>query len=129
MNRDRLLAAARIAAGLVFVVFGVAKFTSHEHEVASFRQYGLPEPDTTVYLIGVLEVGGGLLLLVGLLTRLVALALAGNMAVAIVVSGIKEGEVVPSLTLAPALLLIMLALLRFGPGVPSLDARRAGAPA
>jgi putative oxidoreductase len=124
MSRPAALALARIVAGIVFVVFGVAKFTQHEKEVDSFRQYGLPEPDATVYLIGVLEVGGGLLLLVGLLTRLVALALAGNMAVAVVVSGIKEGEVVPSLTLAPALLVIMLVLLRFGPGAPSLDARR-----
>jgi putative oxidoreductase len=124
MNGDRVLTLARVAAGLVFLLFGVVKFSSHEHEVDSFRQYGLPEPDLTVYLIGVLEVGGGLLLIAGFLTRLVALALAGNMAVAIVVSGIKEGEVVPSLTLAPALLVIMLALLRWGPGAPSVDASR-----
>jgi putative oxidoreductase len=125
MSRDRILALARVAAGVVFIVFGTAKFSSHDSEVASFDKYGLPEPDKLVYLIGALEVGGGLMLLAGLLTRLVALALAGNMAVAIVVSGIKEGEVVPSLTLAPALLVIMVALLRFGPGEPSLDARRA----
>jgi putative oxidoreductase len=125
MTRDRILAFARVAAGVVFLVFGAAKFTSHGSEVDSFDKYGLPEPDALVYLIGVLEVGGGLLLVAGLLTRLVALALAGDMVVAIVVSGIKEGEVVPSLTLAPLLLVIMLALLRFGPGAPSLDARRA----
>jgi putative oxidoreductase len=127
MTRDRVLALLRVAAGAVFVLFGVVKFASHEAEVDSFREYGLPEPDLTVYLIGVLEVGGGVLLIAGLLTRLMAVALAGNMAVAIVVSGIKEGEVVPSLTLAPALLLIMLALLRWGPGAPSLDARLAAA--
>lgn len=45
---------------------------------------------------------------VGLLTRLAALALAGNMLGAIVVSGLGEGEVMPSLTLAPALLGAML---------------------
>jgi putative oxidoreductase len=121
------LAVARIAAGLVFVVFGVGKFTSHGSEVASFDKYGLPEPDTFVYLIGALEIGGGVLLVAGLLTKLVALALAGNMAGAIVFSGIKEGEVVPSLTLAPALLVVMILLLRFGPGSPSLDERRAAA--
>jgi putative oxidoreductase len=120
-----MLAFLRIAAGVVFVVFGVGKFALHEEEVEAFERYGLPEPDLVVYLVGILEVGGGLLLIVGLLTKLTALALAGNMAVAIVVSGIKEGEVLPSLTLAPALLLVMLALMRYGPGEPSLDARRA----
>jgi putative oxidoreductase len=124
-RQDKVLAFLRLAAGLVFIGFGVVKFTHHEDEVASFENYGLPEPDLTVYAIGVLEIGGGLFILLGLLTKLTALALAGNMAVAIVVSGIKEGEVLPSLTLAPALLAIMLLLLRFGPGVLSLDARRA----
>jgi putative oxidoreductase len=125
MNRDRLLAFLRVAAGVVFVLFGIVKFTHHQDEVDSFRQYGLPEPDLMVYAIGVLEIGGGLLLIGGVFTWFVALALAGNMGVAIVVSGIKEGEVVPSLTLAPALLLIMLALMIWGPGKPSFDERRA----
>ncbi len=101
----------RRAAGLLFLVFGIGKFTSHASEVASFDSYGLPAPDLFVYLIGTLEVVGGALLLAGLLTRLVALLLAGNMVGAIVTSGIGEGEVVPSLTLAPLLLIAMLYLL------------------
>lgn len=113
----------RWASGAVFVLFGIGKFSDHGHEVESFESYGLPSPDAFVYLIGVLEIGGGLLLLAGLATRLVALALAGNMAGAIVVSGIGEGEVLPSLTLAPALLVAMLFLLWAGAGARSLDAR------
>jgi putative oxidoreductase len=102
----------RVAAGIVFVVFGVGKFTQHATEVDSFRSYGLPSPDAFVYAIGVLEVVGGLMLIAGLLLWLAALALAGDMVGAITVSGIGEGEVLPSLTLAPALLAVMLALLR-----------------
>ena len=60
---------------------------------------------------GVLEVVGGLALLAGVAVAPVALLMAGNMAVAIVVSGIGEGEVVPSLTLAPVLLIVMGLLL------------------
>ena len=124
MRRDRALALARVAAGIVFLVFGIGKFTAHASEVDSFHKYGLPEPDATVYAIGVVEVVGGILLILGFLTWFAALVLAGDMFVAIIVSGIKEGEVVPSLTLAPVLLVIMLALMRFGPGAPALDATR-----
>ena len=101
----------RVAAGIVFVVFGVGKFSQHQAEVDSFESYGLPAPDAFVYAIGVLEIAGGLLLIAGVLVWLAALALAGNMTGAIVVSGIGEGEVFPSLTLAPALLAVMVALL------------------
>ena len=113
----------RWLAGAVFVVFGVGKFTAHGHEVESFESYGLPAPDAFVYTVGTLEIVGGVLLLTGLLTRLVALALAGNMVGAIVASGIGEGEVVPSLTLAPALLAAMLFLLWVGPGSRALDGK------
>jgi putative oxidoreductase len=119
----RWAALVRYGAGAVFVVFGIGKFSDHAHEVASFEAYGLPAPDAFVYLVGGLEIAGGLLLVGGLLTRLVALALAGNMVGAIVVSGIGEGEVLPSLTLAPLLLAAMLFLLWSGPGEPALDGR------
>jgi putative oxidoreductase len=107
----RWAAPVRWASGAVFVAFGVGKFTHHAEEVEAFERYGLPAPDAFVYLVGTLEVGGGVLLILGLATRLAALLLAGNMVGAIVVSGIAEGEVVPSLTLAPMLLAAMLFLL------------------
>ena len=118
-----MLTLARIAAGVVFLVFGIGKFSAHESEVESFDKYGLPSPDAFVYAIGVLEIAGGALLALGLLTRLVALVMAGDMVAAIALSGIKEGEVI-SLTLAPALLVIMVVLMWAGPGRPSLDERR-----
>lgn len=115
--------AVRWASGAVFVAFGIGKFADHGHEVEAFDSYGLPAPDVFVYMVGGLEIVGGILLLAGLLTRLAALALAGNMAGAIVVSGIGEGEILPSLTLAPLLLAAMVFLIWVGPGRRSLDAR------
>lgn len=119
----RWAAPVRWLAGAIFVVFGVGKFTDHAHEVDSFETYGLPSPDTFVYLIGALEIVGGVLLVAGLATRLVALVMAGNMLGAIVFSGIGQGEVLPSLTLAPLLLAGMLCLLWVGPGIRALDGR------
>src|SRR5437899_1105268 len=106
---------ARILGGANFVVFGIGKFTAHASEVDSFDKYGLPEPDAFVYAIGVIEIVGGALLMIGLLTRLAALVLAGDMVGAIAVSGIGRGELV-SLTVAPAELAICVFLLWTGAG-------------
>jgi putative oxidoreductase len=114
--------AGRVVSGAVFVVFGLGKFVNHATEADSFRTYGLPAPDAFVYLIGGIEVLGGLLLIAGLATRLAAAILAGNMIGAITLSGIAEGEII-SLTLAPALLVVMLLLIAIGPGRHALDRR------
>ena len=51
----------RVAGGAVFIVFGVGQFTNHASELASFNTCHLPAPDPFVYLIGVIELVGGLL--------------------------------------------------------------------
>ncbi len=105
----------RVASGLIFLGFGVGKFLNHGAEVDSFETYGLPSPDAFVYLIGVIEVVGGLMLLFDRAIRVAAVVLAGDMVGAIVVSGFGEWELI-SLTLAPALLVGMLYLLSREPG-------------
>ena len=113
---------ARVVGGGVFVAFGVGKFTQHASEVASFEAYGLPAPDAFVYAIGVVEIVGGLLLVLGFLTRPAALALAGDMVAAIIVSGLALGEAVSlTITVAPAELAVCLYLLWTGPGMLALD--------
>ncbi len=120
------VAAVRIAAGVVFVSFSFGKFLRHDEEVAALERYGIPLADAATYMVGVLEFGGGLALLLGLATRPAALALAVNMAVAISSAGRIEGGAV-HLGLAPALLAAMLLLLWAGAGRLSLDGRLAGA--
>ncbi len=95
---------------MIFVLAGAGKFVMHGAELDAFRRYGLPVPGALVLMIGVVEVSGGLALLFGgaVVRRLAALFLASTMVGAIVVSGIGEGEVVPSLTLAPVLLVAMV---------------------
>jgi putative oxidoreductase len=100
----------RIAPGAVFVIFGADEFVNHARNVRSFTLYGLPSPSAFSYAIGSLEISGGLALLWGVALLPVAIALAGDMVGAIVVSGIALGELV-SLTLAPAMLVAMLALI------------------
>ena len=91
MSRDRILLLIRLVAGGVFVAFGAGKFLNHASELASFKTYGLPAPEVFVIIIGIVELLGGALLIVGLFTRPAALVLAGDMVAAIVVSGIAGG--------------------------------------
>ena len=115
MKRNRTLFLVRVASGGVFVAFGAGKFVNHASELASFKAYGLPAPGVFVVVIGVIELGGGLLLIAGLLIRPAAGVLAGDMIGAIVVSGVANGELI-SLTLAPVELVAMLTLLWTGSG-------------
>ena len=122
---SRFLAALRLTAAAILVAFGAAKFGNHGDEVASFDRYGLPDPNLFVYAVGALELGLGVLLLLGLRTRIAAIVLAGNMIGAIATAGRVEGGFV-NLGLAPTLLLVLLVLAARGAGRWSLDARVRG---
>jgi putative oxidoreductase len=110
---DQVVRVIRLVSGVVFVVFGIGKFVNHGSELASFRSYGLPAPEVFVFVIGVVELVGGVLLIAGRFVRPAALVLAADMVGAIIVSGIVKGEPI-SLTLAPALLIAMVALVVAG---------------
>lgn len=116
------IALIRIAAGVVFVLFSIGKFTRHTGEAAAFDRYGVPWADVMTYVVGVLELGGGILLILGLATRVAAAGLAPNMAVAFATAGRIDGGPI-HLGLAPTLLVVMLILLWSGAGAYSLDAR------
>lgn len=115
-----VLTLIRWSSAVVFIVFGLGKFSEHASETASFSGYGLPEAAVFVDTIGILELVAGLLLLIGLGSRAAAALLAADMVGAVILSGILHGETI-SLTLAPALLLAMLVLVVLGPGRASLD--------
>jgi uncharacterized membrane protein YphA (DoxX/SURF4 family) len=108
--------ASRVAwvSGAILVGAGLVKFVFHAWELRAFRSFGLPAPALLVILAGVFEVGAGGLLLARSLVAPAALLMTATMLVAIGASGIGHGDVIPSLTLAPALLLAMLYLLAHG---------------
>ena len=71
----------RVALGVVFISHGYPKLTHPKAMQGFFVQHGLPAYFVTV--AGVLEVFGGALIILGFLTRIAALLLAMEMAVAI----------------------------------------------
>jgi uncharacterized membrane protein YphA (DoxX/SURF4 family) len=101
----------RVLTGVIFIFAGLVKFVFHSWELHAFRTFGLPWPGALEILVGIVETAGGLLLVLRLLVAPVALVLVVTMAVAIGSSGIGHGDVVPSLTLAPMLLVALLFLL------------------
>jgi uncharacterized membrane protein YphA (DoxX/SURF4 family) len=104
LRRDRLASRVAVLAGVIFVFAGLIKFVFHRWELDAFRSFGLPWPAALEILAGVLETAGGVLLVLRVLVLPTALMLGAVMIVAIGASGIGHGDVIPSLTLAPALL-------------------------
>src|SRR5205823_9388741 len=110
----------RVAAGAILIGFGQSKFTHHEREATAFDRYGLPDPSVFAYAIGAVELGCGVLLVLGLGTRSAALVIAANMVGALATGGRVDGGFV-NLVLAPTLLVAMLVIVALGAGGWSLD--------
>lgn len=111
VRHDRGLTRTAVAGGAIFIVAGLVKFVFHHWELHAFESFGLPWPSALEIFAGVVETLGGILLMARRAVAPVAVLLSVTMIVAIVSSGIDHGDVIPSLTLAPALLLAMLYLL------------------
>ena len=73
----------RLMAGGVFFMEGILKFVYVNQGVGRFTKLGFPMPDTLAHFVGVAEIIGGLFLLFGLMTRVVALYFILEMIVAI----------------------------------------------
>jgi uncharacterized membrane protein YphA (DoxX/SURF4 family) len=114
VSRDAVTRWVAILTGVIFFFAGLVKFVFHHWELHAFRSFGLPWPSALEIFAGVLEMAGGLLLVRRRAVVPAAVLLAATMVVAIIASGIGHGDVIPSLTLAPALLLTTLFLLARG---------------
>jgi putative oxidoreductase len=122
--QPRALAALRIVVGFLYLQHGTAKLLHVPHVIMfdSLRVVSL------VGFAGVLEIVGGLLLLLGLFTRLTAFILSGEMAVAYFVEHAPQGHFfTPALNQGEEAVLycfIFLFLSVAGGGTWSVDAAR-----
>ena len=120
------LAVLRIATGVVFLDHGYQKmFKMGIGGVTGFfGQIGVPLPGVMATLITVLEVFGGVALIIGFLTRPLALAFALDMLGAIFLVQLKSGF--SKFELEFLLLAASVALIFTGAGRYSIDAMMAG---
>jgi putative oxidoreductase len=107
---------------------GKGKLLNIERTAEFFGSLNIPLPVVSAYIAGATECFGGLLLIVGLCSRLVAIPVAFTMLVAYVTADYEAFTSIfsdPDKFVAAApfpFLLVALLILAFGPGVLSIDA-------
>jgi len=130
----------RLMGGAVFFWEGMLKFVYVNQGIGRFTKIGIPMPGPTADFVAVLEIVGGLLLMSGLLTRLIAVPFVIEMIVAILSTKVALYLGTSPLPLPPAppqigvwavlheirsdyaQIMSVLFLLVAGPGPWSLDA-------
>jgi putative oxidoreductase len=122
----------RLYWGWQFFQSGWAHLNNMPKFIEFFANLGIPAPSLNAHFVAVLEAGGGILLALGLGSRLISLLLAGDMFVAFVTA---DREALFSMfsdtdkfyAAAPyTFLFASLIILIFGPGFLSLDTLIAG---
>ncbi len=120
------LVVLRLVLGAVMIGHGYHKVYGHLHEFAGFVG-SLGIPSWLGYVSAFTEFGGGILLIAGLLTRIVAFAVLVDMMVAIAKVHWKHGFMGNGGYEFPlALWAIAFALIFFGAGAISIDGIRRG---
>ena len=127
-------------AGGVFLWEGMLKFVFANQGVGRFTKLGMPAPALTANFIGILEIVGGILIIAGFLTRLIAVPFIIEMIVAMLSTKISMYFGTSPLPLPPvppqiglwavlheirseyAQIMVVIFLLSVGPGRWSLDA-------
>jgi putative oxidoreductase len=120
----------RLVMGEAFFLTGRGKLEHFDKTVEFFASLGIPMPGLNAAFVSRLEFYGGIALLVGLLTRVVAAGLASTMVVALAtadkanfVAALRlSGEQGPTDVVPFVYLLFLVWLVIAGPGAASLDA-------
>ena len=133
MNKSLSLV-SRVLVALIFVISGFAKLTNFAYMANIAASVGLPFPQFSLAMATVLEIAGGLALLLGFETRWVALALAIFLIPTTILfhAANMSDPAQAQMQMVEVLknLAIMGGLLKFyldGPGSLAIDNRRTGA--
>jgi uncharacterized membrane protein YphA (DoxX/SURF4 family) len=122
----------RLAVGLIFATQGLLKFIDPNMGVNRFTRIGFPLPAFTAHFVGTFEIACGVLVLLGLWTRLAAMPLLIVIVTAIVSTKIPELSrasqgfwfMVSDARTDFAMLCSLIFLIAAGPGRLSVDAAR-----
>ncbi|MBK5188594.1 MAG: DoxX family protein [Gemmatimonadaceae bacterium] len=127
-NHDRALLVLRLVIGAIFIMHGYQKVFGYgiSGVTNAFTQMGVPVPTIVAPFAAVLELVGGIALLLGIFTRVAALLLACDMLGAIILVHGKNGFFLPKgFEFVMSNLGLCVALALAGAGAYSLDAAMA----
>ena len=114
----------RVVVGVVFMMHGKQKLFDFGFDgvAEGFSGMGIPLPEVAAVFITLLEFGGGIALILGLLTRPLALLLAADMAVATLLVHLPKGFFIPDgVEFTLLLFAACIALALNGPGEAAVD--------
>lgn len=123
-------ALTRLVVGFAFYDSGKGKLANMENTVNFFTDLGIPFPELNAAFVSRLEYYGGILLLAGVVTRIVAALLASTMVVALLsadrdafIGALTRSSEIGLSDVAPFVLLVFLSwLVVKGAGALSVDA-------
>lgn len=121
-----VIAVARVLLSILFILAGFGKLTDIAGTAGWFGSIGLPLPTVVAVLVGLLELFGGLSILIGFKARIAALALAVFTIAATLVAHTNLADQVQQLMFLKNLSITggLLLLFSFGAGALSVDAKR-----
>ena len=122
---DQAALIGRILYSLTFLLFGLGKIIGYSGSAGYMSSLGLPAPSLVVLLAIIIEVGGGLLMLVGYQTRIVSLGLGIYVLLSALIAHSQLGDPDHFLLFMKNMAIAggSLAFFAFGGGAYSLDAK------
>jgi putative oxidoreductase len=116
----------RLFLASMFLLFGYGKITAFSETAGYMSSLGLPAPSLATVIAIIVEIGGGLLILVGYQTRLVALALAIFVLAAAFIGHLQLDDMNQFQHFMKNMAIVggLLGFTAFGAGAYSIDARK-----
>lgn len=125
-NSSVAILVGRVLLSILFILSGFAKLTAISGTAGWFGSMGLPLPTVTAVVVGLVELLGGLAILVGFKTRIAAVLLAVFTLAATAIAHLDFADQMQVLMLQKNLGLVggFLLLAAVGAGSISIDGRR-----
>lgn len=125
-NSSVAILVGRVLLSVLFILSGFAKLTAISGTAGWFGSIGLPLPTVTAVVVGLVELLGGLAILVGFKTRIAAILLAVFTLAATAIAHLDFADQMQVLMLQKNLGLVggFLMLAAVGAGSISIDGRR-----
>ncbi|PYE34702.1 putative oxidoreductase [Rhizobium sp. PP-F2F-G38] len=127
MSTSAIVLVGRILLSIIFIVAGFGKITNLSGTAGYFAGAGLPVPMVTAVIVSLVELVGGIFILVGFFTRPTAYVLAAFCIATAFIAHFNFADMGQAINFQKNFAMAggFLVLAAFGPGALSVDARRA----